>query len=92
MCGLAGIFAFSDPRPEITPALLKRMSDSIAHRGPDDEGHYVSPDGRTGFAFRRLSIIDLSPAGHQPMCTADGTLCIVFNGEIYNHKALECEI
>lgn len=92
MCGFAGIFAYNRPQPEITPALLTRMSDSIRHRGPDDGGHFVSDDGRVGLAFRRLSIIDLSPAGHQPMCTPDGSLWIVFNGEIYNHATLRAEL
>ena len=71
--------------------ILKRMSDIISHRGPDDEGHYISKDNRCGFAFRRLSIIDLSAAGHQPMSTSDGRFTIVFNGEIYNHEELREE-
>jgi asparagine synthase (glutamine-hydrolysing) len=92
MCGFAGIFSYSPNPDRITPALLKAMGDSIAHRGPDDEGFYISPDGRVGLAFRRLSIIDLSPAGHQPMSTADERLWLVFNGEIYNHLALREEL
>ncbi len=92
MCGIAGVFSFSHPQPEITFDLLKRMSDSIAHRGPDDEGHFISPQGTLGFAFRRLSIIDLSPAGHQPMATPDKSVWIIFNGEIYNHLKLRAEL
>ena len=92
MCGFAGIFQYSRSGPEITPGLLKRMGDSIAHRGPDDEGQYVSDCGRVGFAFRRLSIIDLSAAGHQPMASPDGSVWIVFNGEIYNHSRLRVKL
>ncbi|MBR9977359.1 MAG: asparagine synthase (glutamine-hydrolyzing) [Bacteroidetes bacterium] len=72
--------------------LLERMGESIRHRGPDDSGTYISPDGRLGFSFRRLSIIDLSTAGHQPMGSEDGRAWLVFNGEIYNHLALRREL
>jgi asparagine synthase (glutamine-hydrolysing) len=71
---------------------LIRLRDAQRHRGPDDEGLWISSDGRTGLAHRRLSILDLSPRGHQPMSTADGTLHIVFNGEIYNFEALRREL
>ena len=66
---------------------LVRARDSLSHRGPDDAGEYVSADGRVGLGFRRLSIIDLSAAGHQPMSNEDGTVRLVFNGEIYNFAA-----
>lgn len=92
MCGIAGVFNYSRSHPDVTPDILRKMSDVIAHRGPDDEGQYVSPCGRVGFAFRRLSIIDLSPAGHQPMSSPDGSVWIVFNGEIYNHLKLRAEL
>ncbi|MFY7999221.1 MAG: asparagine synthase (glutamine-hydrolyzing) [Candidatus Kapaibacteriota bacterium] len=92
MCGIAGIIEYSAAQPTISTALLKRMSDSIAHRGPDDEGQWMSPNHRAGFAFRRLAIIDLSANGHQPMTTADGRFTIVFNGEVYNHRALRSEL
>jgi asparagine synthase (glutamine-hydrolysing) len=82
MCGLAGILSL-DGSP-IDPALLHRMREVIAHRGPDDAGTYCSPDGRAGLASRRLSIIDLSPAGHMPMAGDDDRLQIVYNGEVYN--------
>jgi asparagine synthase (glutamine-hydrolysing) len=62
------------------------------HRGPDDEGDYRDPLGRAALWFRRLSIIDLSAAGHQPMCNEDGTVWLVFNGEIYNHRELRAEL
>jgi asparagine synthase (glutamine-hydrolysing) len=92
MCGFAGILTFPHRDSDTTPELLRAMSDTIAHRGPDDEGVYLAPDRALGFAFRRLSIIDLSPAGHQPMANADGSVWIVFNGEIYNHRALRGEL
>ena len=65
------------------------MTDSIAHRGPDDEGYFFS--GPLGLGFRRLSIIDLA-GGHQPMFDAEQTVCIIFNGEIYNYKELRQEL
>jgi len=72
--------------------LLGRMSDIIAHRGPDDAGLIWFDDSSSGLAHRRLSIIDLSPAGHQPMCNETADLWIVFNGEIYNYKELREEL
>lgn len=93
MCGIAGIIG---NRVTEVEACLARMSDALVHRGPDDEGTAVWPDnGRTpltGFAFRRLSIIDLSAAGHQPMTTADGRFSIIYNGEIYNYQTLRKEL
>ena len=88
MCGLVATVAF-DGRPA-DPGLLKRASDALTHRGPDDSG--IATYGPVGFGFRRLSIIDLSPAGHQPMESADGRLAIVFNGEIYNYIELKREL
>jgi asparagine synthase (glutamine-hydrolysing) len=84
MCGIAGIVALGEGQP-VDERLAKRMADVIAHRGPDDAGVYLSPDRRAALANRRLAIIDLSPAGHQPMSNADGTLWIAYNGEVYNH-------
>lgn len=89
MCGIAGIFNYSQSPNLISDSILKRMTSVIAHRGPDDEGIYISPDRMLGFGFRRLAIIDLSPAGHQPMSTPDNSLWIVFNGEIYNTSSSE---
>lgn len=91
MCGIAGIFQFSNEPRDEGPNLL-RMRDALTHRGPDDAGHYVSPDWRVLFGHRRLSIVDLSPAGHQPMANEDGRVWITFNGEIYNHEALRPEL
>jgi asparagine synthase (glutamine-hydrolysing) len=88
MCGLAGI-ARLDGAP-VDPRALARMSDALWHRGPDDAGTYI--EGNVGLAHRRLSILDLSPAGHQPMSSVDGTIWIVFNGEIYNYVELREEL
>jgi asparagine synthase (glutamine-hydrolysing) len=92
MCGIAGIVEYGAARRTIDHALLKRMSDVIAHRGPDDEGHWINRVCTVGFAFRRLAIIDLSPNGHQPMTTTDGRFTIIFNGEIYNHASIRADL
>ncbi|MCX7930281.1 MAG: asparagine synthase (glutamine-hydrolyzing) [Chlorobi bacterium] len=92
MCGIVGIVEYAAREPNIDVAMLERMSTVLAHRGPDDAGTWVSPDRRCGLGFRRLSIIDLSAAGHQPMSTPDGRWTIVFNGEIYNHQQLRSEL
>ena len=84
MCGICGKLAF-DNQATISPSLVKAMADTIRHRGPDDEGYYVS--GPVGLGFRRLSIIDLK-SGHQPLSNEDGSIWIVFNGEIYNYQDL----
>jgi asparagine synthase (glutamine-hydrolysing) len=88
MCGITGIIS---SRP-VAAATLKAMTDRLRHRGPDDEGMWVDESGRVGFGHRRLAIVDLSPAGHQPMHSADGRYVIGFNGEIYNHAALRDEL
>ena len=84
MCGICGKLAF-DHQVTISPTLMKEMADAIRHRGPDDEGYYVS--GQVGLSFRRLSIIDLK-SGHQPLSNENGSIWIVFNGEIYNYQEL----
>jgi asparagine synthase (glutamine-hydrolysing) len=84
MCGICGKLML-DAEAAVSPALVKAMADTIAHRGPDDEGYYVS--GPVGLGFRRLSIIDLQ-TGHQPLSNEDDTVWIVFNGEIYNYQEL----
>jgi asparagine synthase (glutamine-hydrolysing) len=84
MCGICGKLIL-DPTATVSPALIKSMADAISHRGPDDDGYFIS--GPVGLGFRRLSIIDLS-GGHQPLSNEDGTVHIVFNGEIYNYKEL----
>jgi asparagine synthase (glutamine-hydrolysing) len=85
MCGIAGKVYF-DPARSVERPVLERMNAVLAHRGPDDAGIYC--ERSVGLAHRRLSIIDLSPAGHQPMANEDGTIWIVFNGEIYNFQDL----
>lgn len=86
MCGIAGFFGRFDPD------LLDRMGGLLAHRGPDDSGTLWIRDHGVGLSHRRLSIIDLSPGGHQPMWDATGTVAIVFNGEIYNYRQLRNEL
>src|SRR5260370_27973977 len=84
MCGIAGVLEFGrDARANA--AALREMCRVISHRGPDDDGFYT--DGAVGIGMRRLSIVDVA-GGHQPISNEDGTLWIVFNGEIYNHLAL----
>lgn len=92
MCGICGIFKYGSVQPEITEALIEQMRDKMTHRGPDDASLYISPDRRVGLGHRRLSIIDLSPAGLQPMTNEDGSIWISFNGEIYNHRRLRGDL
>ena len=89
MCGICGIFNFSTNQPVELEALA-RMTRTIVHRGPDDDGTFFS--GSLGLGFRRLSIIDLSPAGHQPMSDKERQTWVVFNGEIYNYLELRKEL
>jgi asparagine synthase (glutamine-hydrolysing) len=84
MCGIVGKMNFDLSAP-VSPQLIRSMADAIVHRGPDDEGYFVS--GPIGLGFRRLSIIDLA-GGHQPLSNEDNTIHIIFNGEIYNYKEL----
>lgn len=89
MCGICGVVGQPDEQ------LIKNMLARIAHRGPDDEGIYVSETSsaaRVGLGHRRLSIIDLSPAGHEPMPDSSGQIWLTFNGEIYNFKPLRREL
>jgi asparagine synthase (glutamine-hydrolysing) len=87
MCGIAGTIGFVDK------ALLEKMTSVIHHRGPDDGGMECFTDKTpVGFGFRRLAIIDLSPLGHQPMFNAEKSLCIIFNGEIYNYQEVKSEL
>ncbi|HEX7519868.1 MAG TPA: hypothetical protein VF325_06260, partial [Candidatus Deferrimicrobium sp.] len=72
--------------------MLRAMGDALAHRGPDASGTHLSPDGRVGLSHRRLSILDLSPAGAQPMFSADGSLVLSFNGEVYNFREIRAEL
>ena len=88
MCGIYGLAGGNGG----DRAQLERRRDRLTHRGPDDAGSWLSPDGRVALAHRRLSIIDLSPAGHQPMLSHDGRVVITFNGEIYNYTELKFEL
>ena len=88
MCGIAGLINL-DGEP-ISPIILKKMTDSIAHRGPDGEGRWV--EGNVGLGHRRLAIIDLSAAGHQPMISADHRWVLTYNGEVYNYRELRAEL
>lgn len=87
MCGIAGIVSLADG-PSVDGAVLTRMRDSMAHRGPNGGKNWISDNGRVGFAHRRLSVIDLSDAASQPMSNDDKNVVITFNGEIYNHARL----
>lgn len=92
MCGIAGlVYSQNTDAPDLAP-LLKAMANAMRHRGPDDEGFYVAPSNRVGFANRRLAIRDLSPAGHMPMSNAAGTITITYNGEVYNADELRAEL
>jgi asparagine synthase (glutamine-hydrolysing) len=88
MCGITGQFNFMRDEP-VAPEVIRTMTDAVAHRGPDDEGYFIS--GPLGLGFRRLSIIDLD-GGHQPMSDAEESVWIVFNGEIYNFPELRREL
>src|SRR5215813_4104895 len=92
MCGIVGALSFKNSSFVITEPYLTRMRDTMVHRGPDGAGNWISRDGRVGLGHRRLSIIDLSTAASQPMSNEDGTLQIVFNGEIYNHAEIRAEL
>ena len=89
MCGFIGVVS---ARPGMVRSQLLAARDVMTHRGPDDAGEWWSEDGQVGLAHRRLSIIDLSPAGHQPMHLDARGLTIVFNGEIYNFRELRAEL
>ena len=91
MCGIAGILS-TTLAPSSARSAASRMQGALAHRGPDDSGLWQSPDGAATLAHRRLSILDLSGAAHQPMSTPDGRFTICFNGEIYNFRELRHEL
>lgn len=88
MCGITGLVHLNGA--PVSPVILKRMTEAIAHRGPDGEGQWI--EGNVGIGHRRLAIIDLSPAGHQPMISADHRYVLSFNGEIYNFRELRTEL
>jgi len=88
MCGIAGIFNLNGE--PVSPNILKKMSNSIVHRGPDGEGFYT--EGNIGLGHRRLAIIDLSLAGHQPMISKNNQVVLSYNGEVYNFQELRVEL
>ena len=88
MCGIAGILSTR----RIDESVIRRMADTIRHRGPDDEGLWLDQEAGIGLGHRRLSIVDLTPSGHQPMVSANGRYVLSYNGEIYNHVALRREV
>ncbi|PPJ63022.1 asparagine synthase (glutamine-hydrolyzing) [Cuspidothrix issatschenkoi] len=90
MCGITGIW--NQNLQPINRDILKSFTDIISHRGPDDSGFYFADDVGLGLGHRRLAILDLSPAGHQPMPSRDGKIWLVFNGEIYNYLELAAEL
>lgn len=93
MCGIVGSYNFgATPDRDRDRARTLAMRDRIAHRGPDDGGLWQSEDGRVVLGHRRLSIVDLSAAGHQPMSNEDGSVWLTFNGEIYNHAAVRASL
>jgi asparagine synthase (glutamine-hydrolysing) len=92
MCGIAGIYAYHYAANVVDRDELRRMRDYMAARGPDGLGEWYSQDGRVGFGHRRLTIIDLSERGAQPMMSADGKLVVSFNGEIYNYRQLRASL
>ena len=92
MCGIAGVLNVAARSPEQLQRNATAMADSLAHRGPDDHGIWFDADAGIALTHRRLSIVDLSPAGHQPMMSADGRFIITFNGEIYNFQEIRKEL
>jgi asparagine synthase (glutamine-hydrolysing) len=92
MCGIAAIYNYSDPSRPVDQTELLRMREAMFKRGPDGAGLWISDDRRIGLAHRRLAILDLSEVGLQPMATTDGTVRIVFNGEIYNYRELRQDL
>jgi hypothetical protein len=93
MCGITGFLDVSKNRDDSSfQAVISYMMDAIRHRGPDDSGEWMDAQNGIALGFRRLAIIDLSPAGHQPMVSADGRYVIIFNGEVYNFNQLRNEL
>lgn len=91
MCGIAGFWLQKETGHEPTE-LLQRMGNTLAHRGPDDSGIFFDKNAGLGLSFRRLSIIDLTAEGHQPMVSSSGRYTIIFNGEVYNYEAIRAEL
>ena len=92
MCGVAGALYAQNKNREDFERVVESMTRVLEHRGPDDSGVWIDAEGRCGLGFRRLSIIDLSPNGHQPMQSPSGRFTVIFNGEIYNHADIRVEL
>src|SRR5215468_8520532 len=93
MCGISGFFDVTHSHPdEELRSIAMRMADTLRHRGPNDFGVWVDAEAGIALSMRRLAILDLSAAGHQPMESASGRYIIVFNGEIYNYEDLRSEL
>src|SRR5262245_60312372 len=92
MCGINGALVFDNGSFEPTPEYVHRMRDAMIHRGPDGTGAWIADDRRIALGHRRLAIIDLDDRAAQPMTNEDGTLRLVFNGEIYNHAEIRREL
>ena len=88
MCGIAGVWRQDGGNVADLRAVARSMTETMAHRGPNDSGVWISASDGIAFGHRRLSIVDLSPGGHQPMTSSDGRYTITYNGEIYNYRAL----
>ena len=91
MCGIAGFWQMKR-QAEIPAEILLRMGNALKHRGPDDSGVFYDDSTGLGLVHRRLSILDLSPAGHQPMTSHSGRYVIIFNGEVYNFEEIRREL
>ena len=91
MCGFAGFIGFSNFSKDKVESIASNMGDAIFHRGPDDFGIWRDDSAEVVLTHRRLSILDLSMAGHQPMISSSGRFVISYNGEIYNHNDLRHE-
>ena len=92
MCGITGMWRAGGLAAADSPDVLRRMADAIRHRGPDDHASWMDAPAGIGLGFRRLAILDLSVLGRQPMASACGRYVVVFNGEIYNFRALRREL
>lgn len=92
MCGISGIWRPQGCQAELLEAQIRTMTDRLRHRGPDDGGNFIDPDASLALGHRRLSIVDLSDTGKQPMSSANGQYVLTFNGEIYNHCDLRVEL
>ncbi|NDU79283.1 asparagine synthetase B, partial [Actinomadura sp. DSM 109109] len=92
MCGIVGALRFDGNGFQVTEPYITAMREQVVHRGPDGGDTWVDDEGRIGLGFRRLAIIDLSDAAMQPMTNEDGSIHLVFNGEIYNHAEIRAEL